>query len=134
MRFMKVPFIPSFWKKERREKKDDFHSMGVFFFNQKQTFLCTLGFSIWKTLLILCFLSFLLNASSVFVCLFFEFQRNKLNYQKHQQFTLEAKKDFFKKNKKAAEFLNSCQRLEQGKWVSLFFSFLSSKERLLNFL
>jgi hypothetical protein len=105
--------------------------MGVFFFNQKQTFLCTLGFSIWKTLLILCFLSFLLNASSVFVCLFFEFQRNKLNYQKHQQFTLEAKKDSFKKDKNAVEFLNGCcQRLQQGKWVTLFFSFFSSKERV----
>ena len=34
----------------------------------------------------------------------------------HEEITLEAKKDFFKKDKKAAEFLNSCcQRLEQGK-------------------
>jgi len=106
----------AFERKKEGKKKDDFHSMGVFFFNQKQTFLCPLGFFIWSLLLILGFLSFLLNASSVFVCLFFEFQRNKLNYQKHQQFTLEAKKDFFKKDKKAAEFLNSCcQRLEQGK-------------------
>jgi hypothetical protein len=36
----------AFERKKEGKKKDDFHSMGVFFFNQKQTFLCTLGFSI----------------------------------------------------------------------------------------
>ena len=45
---------------------------------------------------------------------------------------MEAKNDLSKKDKKAAEFSNSCcHRLQQAKWVSIFFPFFFSlKERV----